>query len=215
MFISISTTTIGLLICFVPKWSQRISSVQNDHADTSDIDSEDNKTTKTVQTDLEQEELKSFNPTFAELLEILKDAPKKEVDEAMEMLPDESRLLLICLHNHPHFKSSPDIAEIIMKMTWNDILWYCKKVTKTDIFEGILRKPNAKLRLRLALLSYMPSYYLIRKKVITDVRLFKSTASVPKDFSDSLFSNKSVHFDKRGATSESVNERRNPNCKCN
>jgi len=197
--------------------SQRISSVQNDNADTSDIDSEDNETAKTVQNVLEQEEVKSFNPSFAELMEMLKDAPKKEVDEAMEMLPDESRLLLVCLHNHPHFKSSPDIAGIIMKMTWNDIIWYCKKVTKTDIFEGILRKPNAKLRLRLALLSYMPSYNLMRKKVVTDVRLSKSAESAPKDISvsDSLFAIKTVHFDKRGATSESVNERRNLDSKCN
>ena len=170
-----------------------------------------------MQNVLEQEEVKSFNPSFAELMEMLKDAPKKEVDEAMEMLPDESRLLLVCLHNHPHFKSSPDIAGIIMKMTWNDIIWYCKKVTKTDIFEGILRKPNAKLRLRLALLSYMPSYNLMRKKVVTDVRLSKSAESAPKDISvsDSLFAIKTVHFDKRGATSESVNERRNLDSKCN
>jgi len=161
MFISFSSTTIGLLVCFFPKllkkrrlWTRKEEDAIRDDDDTPEtVKCEDTLTTNTnsVSNVL-------MNPSLTEILDILSSSSSKELDAAMEKLPDQSALLELCLQNNPIFLSNERLKDHLLSLTWSELLNLCRPIGQRTINEimkyvSIYDKSNPKIRLQYTILT--------------------------------------------------------------
>ena len=161
MFISFSSTTIGLFVCFFPKflkkrrlWTRKEEDAIRDDDDTPEtVKCEDTLTTNTnsVSNVL-------INPSLTDILDILSSSSSKELDAAMEKLPDQSALLELCLQNNPIFLSNERLKDHLLSLTWSELLHLCRPIGQRTINEimkyvSIYDKSNPKIRLQYTILT--------------------------------------------------------------
>jgi len=186
MFISFSSTTIGLLVCFFPKFLRKRRLRTRNEEDSIRDDDDTPETVKcedTLTTNPNSVSNVAINPSLTEILDILSSSSSKELDVAMEKLPDQSALLELCLQNNPIFLSNERLKDHLLSLSWSELLHLCRPIGQTTINEimkcvSIYDKSNPKIRLQYTILTNPASRVTLMQQLSDRLQLVSKNTGI-------------------------------------